>query len=145
MNVVAKRWLSDGRGVALLEEHSRGFDMYLNRLPWAPAKVDWTQMPASTTFYLGPPFYEDHARRLLEWFRSTTIGKHTHIAVWYSIYSGGIVVPAVDAVLSLDELYAYAPGVRYAFGIDAQQSAPRYEDLLQYGDGDILVAVPAPA
>lgn len=35
------------------------------------------------------------------------------------------------------------PGVRYAFGVDVEGSrmAPAYGDLVQYGAGDLLVAV----
>lgn len=132
-------WIRDGRATRLPDVLSLEFDAYLNRLPWIGSSLDWSQMPPSRTFNsAGKKRYD-----LRSWIAETKIGSHTHIAIWYSGARGGLVVPLDFAIANLDALYRHTPGVRYAFGVDfiERQMRPVYGDLLQYGNGDELVAV----
>ena len=141
MTPTAEQWIQDGRGLPLPQDLSIGFDRFLSTLPWQVATLDWKRMPRSESLDLS---FADR-RAVLAWGKKTRIGAHTHIAVWYSVKSGGLVVPAAFGLVSLDELYWGAPGVQFAFGVDvlAEQMEPAYGDLLQYGDGDQLIAVGA--
>jgi len=136
---IARSWVRERRAVVLPDELSRGFDRYLLSLPWAGSALDWSKMPAPQSFDLR---CVDSAE-FQEWLRKTRIGVHSSVAVWYSAERGGIVAPLLMALECLDELYWGAPGVRYAFGVDVEGSRmePAYGDLVQYGAGDLLVAV----
>jgi hypothetical protein len=136
---IAQEWLQEGRGLELPPDLSAGFDRYLNTLPWLFSGLDWSKMPRSEVINLSEANEED----LLAWAKRTRVGAHGHLAVWYSPREGGLVVPIDLGLVSLDELYLGAPGVRFAFGVDLQQAGMNaaFGDLLQYGSGDDLVAV----
>jgi len=137
----AERWIREGRALPIPREISIEFDEFLMGLPWLGTRLDWSKMPPTESIDTASV----ERRRLFAWARRTRIGSHTHIAVWYSAARGGVVVPMEVALLSLDELYREAPGVRYAFGIDVHpdQMRPEYTALLQYGGGDEIIAVRA--
>jgi hypothetical protein len=52
-------------------------------------------------------------------------------------------MPTSAAILNIHALYAAAPGIRFAFGSDFVDGTycPVFEDLLQYGAGDELIAL----
>jgi hypothetical protein len=77
-----------------------------------------------------------------EWGKTTRLGHRGHIGIWYSRKEGGIVVPLRAGVEALDELYWDAPGPRFAFGVEVVEGDvhPFFADILQYGNGDLLVA-----
>lgn len=136
---VEEQWIRDGRAMPLPVALSHQFDDYLNRLPWVGAGLDWSKMPPSKIFNLvGKKRYDSRS-----WIGETGIGRHAHTAIWYDRERGGVIVPLEFAVANLDALYQYAPGIRFAFGIDVseEQMHPAFGDLLQYGSGDELIAV----
>ena len=136
---IDEQWIRDGRATRLPDALSQEFDAYLNRLPWLGSTLDWSKMPPSRSFDVaGKKRYE-----LRSWTAETKIGTHTHVAIWYSRVGGGLVVPLGFAIANLDALYRHTPGIRFAFGVDfiEGQMQPMYGDLLQYGNGDELVAV----
>ena len=131
--------MSGGHALALPKELSASFNEFLSTQPWEVSNLDWARMPRSESIST----VDVDRRSLLAWARKTRIASHSHIAVFYSARAGGIVVPTEFAIVSLDELYGGAPGVRFAFGVDvlSDQMVPTYGDLLQYGQGDTLIAV----
>ena len=66
------------------------------------------------------------------------MGKHGHIAIWYSRSEGGVVVPFREGIVALDELYVDAPGTRFAWGADIIDGTvrPAFDDI---GDGRAAV------
>jgi hypothetical protein len=137
----AENWLQQGRGLALPSDLSAGFETYLKALPWLSTGLDWSKMPRFEVINIA----KSDEKELLAWARTTRVGGHKHIAVWYSLAGGGLVVPLDVGLTSLDELYLGAPGIRFSFGIDLDQGEMRaaFGDLLQYGSGDKLIAVGA--
>jgi hypothetical protein len=135
----AAAWLKTGKGLPITSEISRAFDDYLNQLPWAgTTALDWSKMPASQELNVVGKSPAD----VFEWIKTTRLGAHSHIAIWYSRDDGGVVVPTQAGVFALDEFYLYAPGIRFSFGVDLDKGGvrPFFCDLLQYGYGDLLVA-----
>jgi len=136
----ALAWLQAGKGLPIDPEVSRAFDDYVNGLPWAgTTALDWSRMPPSRELNVvgkGP-------LEVLQWAKTTRLGSHSHLAVWYSRNEGGIIVPMHAGIMALDELYLYAPGPRFSFGVDLDSGSvrPFFADLLQYGFGDVLVAI----
>jgi len=139
MPVVAQQWIESGMAVELPVELSTGFDRYLSSLPWLGVRLDWSRMPPSVRFDMSAAADVE----LREWLRTTRLSLHPQMAIWYSEREGGIVVPTDLGIVNLDVLYRGAPGIRYCFGINASdgEMEPHYGDLLQYGGGDVLVAV----
>ncbi len=136
---IEEQWIRDGRANPLPVAISDEFDAYLKLLPWIGSSLDWSKMPPSRIFDLvGKKRYD-----LRSWIAATRIGHHAHIVIWYSRVRGGVIVPLNFAVANFDALYRYAPGIRFAFGVDVFEGKihPSFGDLLQYGDGDELVAV----
>jgi hypothetical protein len=136
----ARAWLNKGRAAQLPDAISEAFDKYLHSLQWdGTTGLDWSQLPASRRCNLA----DTTGNQLLEWARTTGVGRHTHLAIWYSKEEGGIVVPFDEGIIALDELYVDAPGPRFSFGADmeGQMLRPRFNDLLQYGNGDLLIAI----
>jgi hypothetical protein len=77
------------------------------------------------------------------WIKTTSLGRRSHLAVWYSREEGGIVAPLRVAAEALDELYWRAPGPYFSFGAEVEGNGnvqPFFADLLQYPIGDVLVA-----
>jgi hypothetical protein len=74
--------------------------------------------------------------------KTTRLGRHTQIAVWYSRGEGGIVVPLRAGIEALDALYCDAPGTRFVFGVEVgdKTQRPFFTDILQWGNGDWLFA-----
>jgi hypothetical protein len=141
MSPIAEDWLKQGRGLALPSEVSAGFDRYLDGLPWLGMGLDWSKMPRSEVLNIA----KADEQQLLSWAKRTRVGAHGHIAVFFSLEEGGLVVPLEVGLVSLDELYWGTPGIRFAFGVDLDQGAIKgtFADLLQYGSGDKLIAVGA--
>jgi hypothetical protein len=136
---IEEQWIRDGRAMPLPVALSYEFDAYLNRLPWIASALDWSKMPPSKIFNLVGKKRSD----LRAWIAETRVGRHAHLAIWFSRVRGGVVVPLDFAVANLDAFYRHAPGIRFAFGIDVlgAQMHPAFGDLLQYGSGDELIAV----
>lgn len=137
---IAAEWIAKGRGFALPREFSVAFNRYLHELPWLASSLDWSRMPPGVTLDVSSSTAPEFGR----WLDGTRIGKHSYIAVWYSVPEGGVVVPIGSVTAeTLDALYWGAPGIRFSFGIDMRDHAvePSYGDLIEYGNGDVLVAV----
>jgi hypothetical protein len=119
---------------------SEAFDDYVHALPWAGTTgLDWSRMPPSmkvSVVGLSP-------EQVYLWAQGTCLGRHSHLSVWYSREDGGIIVSLHEGIVALDELYLHAPGPRFSFGMDMTDgiARPAFSDLLQYGYGDLLVAV----
>jgi hypothetical protein len=132
-----RAWLSAGRGEPLSQEVSRALDAHVRALPWVGSAIDWARMPASSRLGL-----DATPEAMVSWAKSTRLGRHRWLAVWYSLEAGGIVVPLEDGIAGLDELYWDAPGLRFCFGADSAsgEATPVLSDFLQYGSGDTLIA-----
>jgi len=135
-----RTWLEEGRAVRLSTAISDAFDDHVDALPWGGTTgLDWDRMPASREFNLvGKSPAEVYA-----WVKTIGVGRRSHIAIWYSRKEGGIIAPLRVAAEALDELYWDAPVPRFAFGAELENGGavqPFFEDLLQYGYGDLLVA-----
>lgn len=136
----AEKWLREKRALSLPTEAALRFEEFLNTLPWLGSSLNWSRMPPAVTINVA----NAQRRDLLAWGKKTRIGSHTHMAIWYSAEEGGVVVGTDFGLLSLDELYRGAPGVRFAFGVDwgAESYAyGAYADLLEYGAGDKVTAL----
>jgi len=135
----AIEWLNDGRAQPLPAETSAAFDRYLLSLPWGISSLDWSRMDNAEVINLA----QSDAFQLRAWLSRTGIGSHSHTAIWYSLEEGGLILPTSIAIEHLDELYRFAPGVRYAFGVTVEDGSikPAFRDLLEYGRGDLLTAV----
>lgn len=138
MQGIAEAWIREGRAQRLPEALSSAFDAYLCSLPWHVSSLDWSRMPRAEVINVA----KVDIVRMREWFSRTRIGRHSHIAIWYSVDKGGLIVPTNLAIDSFDELYWGAPGARYAFGltIDGDRLEPAFNALLEYGRGDELTA-----
>ena len=136
----AQTWLAEGRAIPLESATSQAFDEYVHSLRWSGTTgLDWSRMPSFRQIDLAHSAVE----QLLRWVRTTAVGRHSHLAVWYSKQEGGIVVELDKGIAALDELYFDAPGPRFCFGVEIDEDTlrPAFEDLLQYGPGDLVVAV----
>jgi hypothetical protein len=135
----ARIWLSDGRAAALPQEMSVAFDDYLERLPWAGTTgLDWRLLRNCSTFDLRGKSPAD----VRDWLLGTRAGSRTHMCIFYSRAEGGIIAETRVAGEALDELYQDAPGPRFSFSATLREGivTPFYADLVQYGNGDMLVA-----
>ena len=134
-----REWLESGRALLLPDITCEAFDDYLNTLPWMASALDWSKMPPSVAFNVVKGTRDE----LFAWATSTRIGRHTHLAVFYSRKNGGLVIPLALALNNLDELYQGWPGTRYCFSLDLVdgQLLPAYSDLLEWGKGDVWIAV----
>lgn len=139
MSGTIESWLRDGRASNLPPALSEAFDRHVALLPWAGTTgLDWSRMPPSRALSLTGVSAADVYR----WGMTVGVGRHEHLAVWYSTLGGGVVVSLRAALVALDELYLHAPGPRFCFGIDVHDGdwRPAFADILQYGHADVLVA-----
>jgi hypothetical protein len=136
--LAGRTWLQEGRATPLPTAISDAFDVHLAALPWAgTTALDWSRLAARQLNVVGKAPAE-----ILHWVMTTRLGTHGHIAIWYSRDDGGVVVPLRAGIEALDEFYWGAHGVRFSFGVDLVDGrvSPFFDDLLQYGHGDLLVA-----
>lgn len=143
MKKVPEQWLRDGRAQLLPHELSVAFDRYVMSLPWnGTTGLDWTKLPRSEAINVVQASPAEYAA----WVARTAIARHSHLAIWYSISEGGLVVETAAGINALDELYGAYVGARFAFGLDVTDGGiivPDYRDFLQWGHGDLFVAISA--
>lgn len=141
MKEVPEQWLREGRAQLLPHEISVAFDRYIMTLPWEGSALDWDRLPRAEAINVvtaSPAEFQ-------AWVSRIALATHAHMAVWYSESEGGIVVPTDAGIAALDELYWKYASIRFCFGVDIVDGAivPSYKDLLQYGKGDLYIAVSA--
>jgi len=108
-------WLQEGSALQLPAPISDVFDDYVAALLWAGTTgLDWARMPPSREFNV----VGRSPAEVYEWAKTTRVGQHSHIGIWYSRNEGSVVVPLRAGVEALDELYWDAPGPRFAFGVE---------------------------
>lgn len=134
----AEEWIRRGRAAPLPAELCVAFDAHLSSLPWHTSSLDWSTMAPPEV--IDVPSAGDADVRA--WFSRTQIGRHSHVAIFYSVREGGLIVPTSVAIEHLDELYLRSPGVRFAFGLSEREGrlVPVFSALLEYGRGDVLTA-----
>lgn len=138
MTSLRQAWIEKGSARLLSLELSRDFKDYLNALPWIASTLDWSRMGPFTEINIS----QSDEASLLAWAEASALGEHSHLAFCFSPKERCLLVPFKAGITHLDELFWEFPGVRFCFGADESSDhvTPCFDDLLQYGAGDILVA-----
>lgn len=131
-------WCRDHEHRTLDLAVSRGFESYLNSLPWAGSHVDWRRIP-SDIFDI-PGDVPDH---FLMRLRKSLIGSHDYLILLYNGDEPSLLCRLVDGIADMDLLYSRAPGTRYFCGADVVDGKviPAYQDFGEF-DGFGRITVP---
>jgi len=130
-------WIEQGRARLLPLRVSLEFREYVNSLPWMASTLDWSRLQ-----YTKINISKASCDELLTWAKSSSLGRHSHLVLFFSPAEQCLLVSLDDGISHIDELFWESPGVNFCFGADVSGDTVTtcFTDLLQYGAGDLLFA-----
>ena len=137
-----QQWIRTGDVVVASVAVASQLDSYLSKLPWLPSGsgLDRTVMRGKQADLT--VLTDDE---LLDWFRTTPIGKDRFVIMLFAADQPCIICNANFAISNIDHLFWGAPGKRYVFGASVRGEIvePAFDHFAEYDHaGSLTVAVP---
>lgn len=134
-----QQWIRTGKAVHISPDAVIGFADFLNTLPWSKSgnRLDWMLIGG-----IEANLAALSDAQLIEWFRSTPLGRHPYLVFWFAPNEDCIACESEFAIVNIDHAFWKAPGTRYLFGasFDNEVLRPTFSNFAEYDGSDSLVA-----
>lgn len=124
-----REWMSQHESLLVDPGVSAEFERYLEGLPWAPSRLDWTLIE-----HVEFDMAESWESAVVEFAAQTPLSRHSHVMCMYSGSEPSLVGLRDEVLRDVDLIYSSSPGARYFCGVDMVSGAPvpAFEDFAEF-------------